>query len=89
MIIEGLNKDYEIEIVLVPNTVEFKAEETTATEVTSEFLYDFTLDKLQQIDEQEDLYNELLNEIEQLKLEKENENLKHKRAFVRARVTTG
>ena len=67
--------DYEIEIVLVPNTVEFKAEETTATEVTSEFLYDFTLDKLQQIDEQEDLYNELLNEIEQLKLEKENENL--------------
>ena len=73
--VQDYYKDYEIEIVLVPNTVEFKAEETTATEVTSEFLYDFTLDKLQQIDEQEDLYNELLNEIEQLKLEKENENL--------------
>ena len=72
--VQDFYKDYEIEIVLVPNTVEFKAEEATATEVTSEFLYDFTLDKLQQIDEQEDLYNELLNEIEQLKLEKENQN---------------
>ena len=73
--VQDFYSNYEIEIVLVPNTVEFKAEEATATEVTSEFLYDFTLDKLQQIDEQEDLYNELLNEIEQLKLEKENENL--------------
>ena len=73
--VQDFYANYEIEIVLVPNTVEFKAEEATATEVTSEFLYDFTLDKLQQIDEQEDLYNELLNEIEQLKLEKENENL--------------
>lgn len=66
--------EYEIEIVLVPNTVDFTAEETTATEVTSEYLYDFTLDKLEQIDEQEDLYNELLNEIEQLKLEEKNQN---------------
>lgn len=63
--------EYDIEIVLVPNTAEFKSEEATATEVTSEYLYDFTLDKLEQIDEQEDLYNELLNEMEQLKLEKE------------------
>lgn len=63
--------EYNIEIVLVPNTAEFKSEEATATEVTSDYLYDFTLNKLEQIDEQEDLYNELLNEIEQLKLEKE------------------
>ena len=63
--------EYEIEIVLVPNTVEFNTEEPLATEVTSEYLYDFTLDKLEQIDDQEDLYNELLNEMEQLKLEKE------------------
>lgn len=62
---------YAIEIVLVPNTVEFDAEDVTATEVTSDFLYDFTLDKLEQIDDQKDLYNELLNEMEQLKLEKE------------------
>lgn len=72
--VQDFYSNYEIEIVLVPNTVEFKAEEATATEVTSEFLYDFTLDKLQQIDEQEDLYNELLNEMEQAKLEKEKQN---------------
>ena len=61
----------EIEIVLVPNTVEFKAEEKTATEVTSDYLYKYTLDKLEQIDEQKELYNELVNEMEQQKLEKE------------------
>lgn len=63
--------EYEIEIVLVPNTVEFNSEDPLATEVNSEYLYDFTLDKLEQIDEQEDLYNELLNEMEQQKLEEE------------------
>ena len=46
--VQDFYANYEIEIVLVPNTVEFKAEEATATEVTSEFLYDFTLDKLLQ-----------------------------------------
>jgi len=61
----------EIEIVLVPNTVEYDAEDVTATEVSSEDLYKFTLDKIKQIDDQEDLYNELLNEMEQLALEKE------------------
>ena len=66
--------EYDIEIVLVPNTMEFDAEEATATEVTSEYLYDFTLDKLSQIDEQQDLYNQLVNEIEQAKLDKELEN---------------
>ena len=63
----------EIEIVLVPNTVEFETNEKTATEVTSDHLYEFTLDKIKQIDEQEDLYNELLNEMEQLKLEEEQD----------------
>ena len=43
-----------------------------ATEVTSEYLYNFVLDKLEKIDNQQDLYNELLNEIEQSALEKEN-----------------
>lgn len=61
----------EIEIVLVPNTVEFKADDKTATEVTSNDLYEFTLDKLETIDDQEDLYNELLNEMEQLEAERE------------------
>ena len=64
---------YEIEIVLVPNTVEYQADEITATEVTSDHLYDFTLNKIKQIDGQEELYNELLNEMEQLQLEKEQQ----------------
>lgn len=59
---------YNIEIVLVPNTVEYEAEDKTATEVTSDYLYDFTLNKLEQIDDQRNLYNELVNEMEQAKL---------------------
>ena len=62
----------EIEVVLVPNTVKFDAKDPMATEVTSEYLYNFVLDKLEKIDNQKDLYNELLNEIEQSALEKEN-----------------
>ena len=42
----------------------------TATEVTSDYLYDFTLNKLEQIDSQRNLYNQLVNEIEQAKLNK-------------------
>ena len=61
---------YDIEIVLVPNTVEYEAEDKTATEVTSDYLYDFTLNKLEQIDSQRNLYNQLVNEIEQEKLNK-------------------
>lgn len=61
---------YEVEIVLVPNTVEYTEEDMTATEVTSEYLYDFVLDKIKQIDDQKELYNELINEMEQLELEK-------------------
>lgn len=61
---------YDIEIVLVPNTVEYEAEDKTATEVTSDYLYDFTLNKLEQIDDQRNLYNQLVNEIEQAKLNK-------------------
>ena len=62
--------DYEIEIVLVPDTVEYKEEDITATEVTSDYLYKFTLDKLEQIDDQKDLYNKLVNEMEQAKADK-------------------
>lgn len=66
--IQGYYEKYNIEIVLVPNTVEYEAEDKTATEVTSDYLYDFTLSKLEQIDEQRNLYNQLVNEIEQAKL---------------------
>lgn len=59
---------YDIEIVLVPNTLEYEADDKTATEVTSDYLYDFTLNKLEQIDDQKNLYNQLVNEMEQAKL---------------------
>lgn len=75
--IQEYYKEYQIEIMLVPNTVDFKSDDITATEVTSDYLYDFTLDKLSQIDDQRELYNELINEMEQQKLEeqqKEQEN---------------
>ena len=59
----------DIEVVLVPNTVKFDAQNPAAVEVTSDYLYDFVLDKIQKIDGQEELYNELLNEMEQKALE--------------------
>ncbi len=59
----------DIEVVLVPNTVKFDAKNPAAVEVTSDYLYDFVLDKIQKIDGQEELYNELLNEMEQKALE--------------------
>lgn len=64
------DKASDIEIVLVPNTYEFVEDDPLATEVTSDYLYNFVLGKLQQIDDQKELYTELLNEMEQLKLEK-------------------
>ena len=69
--IQNYYETYEIEIVLDPNTMEFKTEETVATEVTSDYLYDITLDKIKQNDDQQELYNELVNEMEQQKLEEE------------------
>lgn len=63
-------KDSKIEIVIVPNTVKYDAEEPLATEVTSSYLYKYVLDRLEQIDDQKELYNELLNEMEQQELER-------------------
>ena len=66
-------KDPRLEVVIVPNTVEYEAEEPLATEVTSSYLYKYVLDRLEQIDDQKDLYNELLNEMEQQELERKKE----------------
>ena len=62
--------DNEIEIVIVPNTVKYEADDPTATEVTSDYLYKFALDNLEQIDNQKELYEELLNEMEQQEYER-------------------
>lgn len=56
-------KGYNIEIVFVPNTMSY--EDKTAVQVTSTYLYNFILTNIQKIDNQEDLYNNLINEIEQ------------------------
>lgn len=68
------NQDRNIEVVIVPNTVKFDAKEPLATEVTSEYLYKFVLDRLQQIDDQKELFDELVNEMDQLELERKKQN---------------
>ena len=70
--------EYEIEVVLVPNTVDYKDSDATATEVTSDYLYKFIVDKISQIDKQKDLYTELVNEMEQLELQKKQQADKQK-----------
>ena len=70
--------EYEIEVVLVPNTVDYKDSDATATEVTSDYLYKFIVDKISQIDNQKDLYTALVNEMEQLELQKKQQADKQK-----------
>ncbi len=66
------NTNAEIEISLVPNTQKFDAKDTTATEVTSSYLYEYVLKSIKQIDSQKELYESLLNEMEQQELAKKN-----------------
>ena len=53
----------DIEIIIVPNTIKYTPEDKTAVEVTSDYITNFIIDKIKMIDDQKDLYNELLNEI--------------------------
>lgn len=57
-------KEYNIEIVFVPNTMSY--EDKTAVQVSSTYLYNYIVRNIQKIDNQEDLYNNLINEMEQL-----------------------
>ena len=41
-------------------------EDKTAVQVSSTYLYNYIVRNIQKIDNQEDLYNNLINEIEQL-----------------------
>ena len=52
----------EIEVVIVPKTAKFNVDDPTATEVTSEYFYKFVLDKIQEIDNQKELYDNLYSE---------------------------
>ena len=63
---------HDIEIVLVPNTQKYDVNDPNATEVTSEYLYKFVLAELSKIDDQQDLFDELENEMDQLEMEKQN-----------------
>ena len=64
------NTNADIEIALVPNTAKFDAKEATATEVTSTYLYNYVLNGIKQIDSQKELYDALLNEMEQQELDR-------------------
>ena len=68
--LDTADDENEMEIVIVPNTMKFEANDPTATEVTSDYLYKYVLDRLEQIDDQKELYNELLNEMEQQELQR-------------------
>lgn len=61
-----------IEIVLVPNTATFDVDDPLATEVTSDYFYNYVLSNISTIDDQKDLYNQLINEMGQEKLERKN-----------------
>lgn len=57
---------YDIEIVLVPNSAKPSEEVIAgATKVSSSYLYNFILKEIKTIDSQKDLYNELVNEMQQ------------------------
>lgn len=71
--VEDYYSKYEIEIVLVPNTVKYQDTDPMATEVSSDYFYDFVTSKIATIDDQKDLYDALINEMEQLKKEKKDE----------------
>ena len=70
--IREYNADAEIELVLVPNTSKYDAEDINATQVTSSYLYNYVLKGIKQIDDQQKLYSQLLNEMEQQELNKKN-----------------
>ena len=53
----------DIEVIIVPNTIKYTPEDKTAVEVTSDYITNFIIDKIKMIDDQKDLYNELLNEM--------------------------
>lgn len=63
---------YDIEVVLVPNTVNYNANEV-ATKVSSTDLYNFVLSEIKTIDGQKELYNKLLNEMEQQEMNQNNQ----------------
>ena len=73
--------DSDIEVVIVPNTMEYEAGDDYETEITSEDLYDFVVKKISMIDDQQQLYKEFLknyteylNKKEQKKLNENNNN---------------
>lgn len=70
--VEDYYSKYEIEIVLVPNTVKYQDTDPMATEVSSDYFYDFVTSIIATIDDQKDLYDALINEMEQLKKEKKD-----------------
>ena len=63
----------EIEVVLVPKTSKFKIDDENARQVTSEYFYKFVLGKIEQIDNQKQLYEDLYEDyIKYLNLKEQN-----------------
>lgn len=83
----SLFENYRLEISLVPNTLTFDAENPEATEVTSSYLYRFVINEIQKIDKQEELYNQLLNEMEQKELEEKQKEEEKKNEENKQEIT--
>ena len=64
-----------IEIVIVPKTANFNVGDTPATEVTSEYFYEFVLERIEQIDDQKKLYDSLRKEYNDYIVRKEQAEL--------------
>mgnify|MGYP004462881475 CR=1 FL=1 len=66
--------DYGIEIVIVPNTQEYTAENEGAVKVSSNDILAFVEDKITKIDSQDEEFNKLKEDMANQKLEDENQD---------------
>ena len=66
--------DYKVNLVLVPNTKEYKSNDEGAVRVSSNDILAFVEDKVAKIDSQDVEFNKLKEEMAKQKLEEENQD---------------
>ena len=66
--------DYKVNLVLVPNTKEYKSNDEGAVKVSSNDILAFVEDKVAKIDSQDVEFNKLKEEMAKQKLEEENQD---------------
>lgn len=86
--LRNYNTNARIEIVLVPNTMKYESTDTLATEVRSSYLYDYVLKGIKQIDSQKELYDALINEMEQQELDRKTKATNNSNTTTNTDTTT-